>query len=107
MHPNPHIAITGISSEGGLSIAQKHPQLKVLPLNVSDFLAKLVNAFQEPFRITIIYGTGHNLLLIESPAHLLASCLSQANLAGTQSITSYHLGATFGCDLKIAPKIGW
>lgn len=44
MHPYTFLSILWISSEGGLSVAQKYPQFKVLPLYVLNFLSKFVNA---------------------------------------------------------------
>jgi hypothetical protein len=43
--PNTHLSVLGISSEGGLRISQKYPELEILPLYVLDFLAKLMNPF--------------------------------------------------------------
>jgi hypothetical protein len=54
MHPNTHLSVFGISPEGGLGISQKCPQLEILPLYVLDFLTKLVNASQQPVRISNI-----------------------------------------------------
>jgi hypothetical protein len=51
MYPNTHLSVLGISSEGGLRISQKCPKLKILPLHVLDFLAKLMNPSEQPVRI--------------------------------------------------------
>jgi hypothetical protein len=54
MYPNTHLSVLGISSEGGLRISQKCPKLEIFPLYVLDFLAKLVNAPEQPVRISNI-----------------------------------------------------
>ena len=55
MYPDTLLSVLGISSEGGLSIAQKYSDFEVLPLHVLDFLSKLVNALQLRANIPVIF----------------------------------------------------